>query len=59
MQRSDGPWDYWEPGPVARYVQEWASYWWSLRPRPPQEQFDDGEWVLKDKKWIKKEKGHK
>ena len=39
MQRSDGWWDG-PPGPVTEWIGEWLSFWWSLRPRPPQSKKD-------------------
>jgi hypothetical protein len=39
VQRSDGWWDG-PPGPLSEWIGEWASHWWSLRPRPPQPKQD-------------------
>ena len=28
----------WEPGPLATYIGQWCTYWWSLRPMPPKKE---------------------
>ena len=48
MQRSDGWWDG-PPGPLSEWIGEWASHWWSLRPRPPQPKDERTDPIATDK----------